>query len=1131
MKCFFYFLILMFAAFADTNAQSVAINTTGAAANTSAILDISSTSKGVLVPRMTKAQKNAIATPAAGLLIYQGAPDSIGFHYYNGIQWVWLNPSPAAGNDWSITGNVGTDTAVNFIGTTDNMPLAFRVNNENSGRIENTITSANTFLGFRSGRFTTGNFNTALGNRTLASNTSGNSNAAIGAFALSANQTGSDNIAFGQNALSASTNGFASVAIGSDALRTATSPVGLIAIGHNALYDNSTGFTNMAIGYEALRSNTTGSNNIAMGFQSLRTNTIGLLNYGIGYQSLFSNTSGAYNLAIGMEALRANTLGNFNIAIGGWQNMYRNTTGIGNISIGAEYPNSTLYNNTTGVRNIAIGSNLNNNTTGSSNIALGYFALNNTQTKDGNIAIGNGALLNNGMNAPLAIHAVNNIALGHNALIGNKRGSSNIAIGLSAAFTDTAQFYNVAIGNYALYLSEGNHNVGIGTAALMNNQGSSNVAIGDSAAQNVSASGIVAIGNLAMKNTSTGSSLVAIGDSALYSNTTGYKNIAMGNSAQVKNTTGFQNIGIGYNTLKSNLTGFANIAIGDSALSANTTNWNIALGRNALLETTTGDKNIAVGDGALSNNLTGANNVAVGYAAQISASTNNKNNTSLGFRSAYSMQGYSNTAIGGDVMGKPAVSYTVNNTVAIGDSVLFNIATGASNNTAVGTKALYSNTSGRTNTAFGARALYDNTTGNNNVAIGDSAGYNNTVSNLVAIGSKALWNNTIGTGNTAVGYQGMFSNVTGSTNTAVGNSAGYLNTGSGNVFVGYNAGYSEAGSNKLYIDNSNTTTPLVYGDFSTNVLRVNGTLNINNDYSFPIADGTAAQVLRTDGVGNVSWATVSGEATTANNGLTLTGSNVALGGTLVSNTTITHGNFNLTHSLSGSGDFIITTPTRPTAFTVLNTGDVGVNGNDFYVANSGNVGINSSVPSARLHVVNGVSGSANNYSSGLLIENTAGAAGQALLAFKNFVLPGNRAWITGMNTFDNYVIAYGDSLSGTNVVMRVDTAGYVSINPAGAPNSRLDVTGSFGNAIRITTVSTSLDEDDHTVIIGPAAGAVTITLPSAAITARREYVIVNRSASLQAISSYQDFSGSAATVQANNAITIQSNGTNWFRIR
>ena len=134
-----------------------------------------------------------------------------------------------------------------------------------------------------------------------------------------------------------------------------------------------------------------------------------------------------------------------------------------------------------------------------------------------------------------------------------------------------------------------------------------------------------------------------------------------------------------------------------------------------------------------------------------------------------------------------------------------------------------------------------------------------------------------------------------------------------------------------------------------------------------------------------------------------------------------------------------------------------------------------------------------------------------------------------MNAFDNYVIAYGDSLSGTNVVVRVDTAGYVGINPNVAPTSRLDVNGSFGNAIRVTTVSTTLNEDDHTVIIGPAAGAVTITLPAAASFVRREYVIVNRSTSNQAVTSYNDFSGTSVFVAANSSITLQSNGINWFR--
>jgi hypothetical protein len=479
-------------------------------------------------------------------------------------------------------------------------------------------------------------------------------------------------------------------------------------------------------------------------------------------------------------------------------------------------------------------------------------------------------------------------------------------------------------------------------------------------------------------------------------------------------------------------------------------------------------------------NTTGSNNTSVGHVAML-ANVTGSYNTAFG-----------SGAAGGNTTG--------------------------SRNVAVGGLCLYNNTTGFNNVVAGYEALVDNGTGNYNVAIGDSAAGRTLTSNNVAVGSKALYFNVNGTNNTILGAQ-----------------AGYNTTGGGNVFLGYHAGRNESGSNKLYIDNSNTASPLLYGDFNSNLLRVNGTLDINNNYSFPVADGTAGQVLQTNGAGLASWANISfGGVTTANNGLTLTGSNVALGGTLLANTTITHGNFNLTHSLTGTGDLIVSTPTRPAAFTVLNTGDVSVNGNDFVVSSASNVGINTSTPAYKLHLVN-TTGGLSNLSHGIMIQNTnAATTGQATLAFKNAGpdgLPGNRAWITGMSDADNYAIAYGDSLTGTATILRVDTAGYVGINPSGPPISRLDVMGSVGNAIRVTTVSTTMDVDDHTLIIGPAAGSISITLPAAGTVDRREYVIVNRSASNQSVTSYNDFSGTSVFVTANSAITLQSNGVNWFRIR
>jgi len=70
----------------------------------------------------------------------------------------------------------------------------------------------------------------------------------------------------------------------------------------------------------------------------------------------------------------------------------------------------------------------------------------------------------------------------------------------------------------------------------------------------------------------------------------------------------------------------------------------------------------------------------------------------------------------------------------------------------------------------------------------------------------------------------LFGNLTGSYNVAVGPFAGYTNsTGNSNVYLGPYAGYNETGSNKLYIDNSNTVTPLIYGDFSTDIVKTNAT--------------------------------------------------------------------------------------------------------------------------------------------------------------------------------------------------------------------------------------------------------------------------------------------------------------------
>ena len=100
---------------------------------------------------------------------------------------------------------------------------------------------------------------------------------------------------------------------------------------------------------------------------------------------------------------------------------------------------------------------------------------------------------------------------------------------------------------------------------------------------------------------------------------------------------------------------------------------------------------------------------------------------------------------------------------------------------------------------------------------------NNELSDNTVFGVLAGTAITTGNYNTFIGKNTGIANTTGEKNTFFGRQAGYSNiTGSNNVFIGHQAGYNETGSDKLYIDNSSTSTPLIGGDFSTNTLTITG---------------------------------------------------------------------------------------------------------------------------------------------------------------------------------------------------------------------------------------------------------------------------------------------------------------------
>src|SRR6478736_4672089 len=111
MKTMILILVSCFISYIGVNAQTNTFPATGAAGigttspNASSLLEIKSTSKGILIPRMTKTQRDAIASPATGLMIYQ-TNSTPGFYYYDGTKWVAVT---LKSKGWSLTGNSGTD--------------------------------------------------------------------------------------------------------------------------------------------------------------------------------------------------------------------------------------------------------------------------------------------------------------------------------------------------------------------------------------------------------------------------------------------------------------------------------------------------------------------------------------------------------------------------------------------------------------------------------------------------------------------------------------------------------------------------------------------------------------------------------------------------------------------------------------------------------------------------------------------------------------------------------------------------------------------------------------------------------------------------------------------------------------
>jgi uncharacterized protein (TIGR02145 family) len=536
MKKLYFFIVVLLLNSSSLFAQ-VSVNTDGTPANGSAMLDVSSDIRGILIPRMTLSQRNSISSPATGLLIYQ-TDNTPGFYYNSGtnISPVWI--MIGAVNGWSLSGNSLTGNEV--FGSTNSQPVKIFSNSleriritatgkvgigmtapqwildvagsmnlaqDSSYRIQgypvvSTKGTGNTFIGIDAGKVNTGSQNAANGFNALYSNTSGGQNTANGYMSMYSNMSGWYNVANGTS----------------------------------ALYSSINGYGNTADGYTALMSNK-GNYNTAVGFSALHGNIFGSFNTAVGYDADVANSSLTNSTAIGNGAVDSSDneirLGNQAV-----RKLYckgvsaTTTTSPANVYVNPATGQIMRTTNATGGNwslNGNVGTNPDTNFLGTTDSISMVFKVNNQRSgwidvDKKNCGFGYQSLLSNTV-------GISNSAFGYQALYSNQDGAENSAFGFKALYSNQSGVGNSAFGKMALSSNSlGSYNTANGLQALQSNNGDRNTA-----------SGFAALAG----NTS-GSQNTAYVTGALHSNLEGEANVAIGNESLHDNTDGSYNTALGY---------------------------------------------------------------------------------------------------------------------------------------------------------------------------------------------------------------------------------------------------------------------------------------------------------------------------------------------------------------------------------------------------------------------------------------------------------------------------------------------------------------------------------------------------------------------------------------------------------
>lgn len=625
MKKIFLFIVVSFFAVKMGSSQNITITDNESyTADTSAMLDVQSLTKGMLVPRLTTDQREAIYEPATGLLVFD--TDSLSFFFFNGSSWINLSHGNAS-NTWKISSNKLYISDDYKVGINQPEPLSTLEVKANASA----LSTDPLFKVINKGGDTVFAVYPDGVRINFDESTKGN----IGGFAVS-----------GRSA----TKGLRDyLRVTADSTRiylneTLKGNIGGFAVsGRSATKGAYDEFLRVTPDSTRVYVNKTSKGNIGGFAVSGRSATKGA------EEPMFVSTFDSTRVYVDQGA--KGNIGGF--AVSGRSATKQTVTNFMDLT-----PENYFIGHESGL-----------NCNGILNSFYGYQTGYTIANIDSSVLIGykSGYSLD-------ANNCDNNIYIGY--MCGyESNGNYNTVLGSKAFYQNNSGNTNVAIGYEAMKYNLGNDNIAIGHKALTLNDGADNVAIGSQALESNNGNRNIAIGEFALNSNDSGDDNIALGDNALNDNQSGEENIAIGRNSLANNVGGNNNIALGKSILGTSENASGNIGIGDEVLLnvLDDSEYNIGIGyQSGEYCGNNSDNNIFMGYRS--------GNRLCRYSGQ-----SGDNNVFLGYHAGYYLeQGNDNIFIGSYSGGESSNDEEMNDCVFIGNEAHSNCNESISNSMALG---------------------------------------------------------------------------------------------------------------------------------------------------------------------------------------------------------------------------------------------------------------------------------------------------------------------------------------------------------------------------------------------------------------------------------------------------------------